>query len=212
MEYNKRFIELMHRYLDGETTNEEKAEFLHYIETNVSCKKHYEETRKAIAFVQSASHIETSANFTNNVLQQLPKRKKRVAWKQWMRNHPLAVAASIFLILMSSSIISVWNSSEELSVTGNGNIQIDHESGKVIVPEGEVIEGNLVVRNGTLELNGEVRGNVLLVNSEKYLASAGSVSGEIDEVTQVLEWIWYHIKSFFSDVTTVVGNEKENID
>lgn len=76
-------------------------------------------------------------------------------------------------------------------------MQIDQKSGLVVVPKGEVIEGDLTVRNGELQIEGEVRGNVLLVNSEPFYASAGSVSGEISEVNQALEWVWYHIKNFF---------------
>lgn len=192
--------QLLHKYLDGDATEEEKRILYTHVDTCSDCKAHFQELKRAIAFVQSSSHISAPNDFTAQVMGNLPVRKKRVKWERWMRKHPLLVAATLFLLLMSSSVFSTWNNANELTVTGSGNFQIDKETGTVLVPEGEVIEGDLVIRNGKLEVAGEVKGNVLLVNSEQYLASAGSISGEIEEVNQVLDWIWYQTKNFFSEV------------
>ena len=51
-----------------------------------------------------------------------------------------------------------------------------------------------MVRNGKLKIEGEVDGNVTVINGEQYMASAGKVTGDIEEINEVFEWIWYHIK------------------
>ncbi|GAF15613.1 hypothetical protein JCM19046_4 [Bacillus sp. JCM 19046] len=172
------------------------------------------ELKKSIAFIQSSSHIEAPANFTAGVMANLPKTKKRSKVKTFLRKHPILVAAAIFLMMMSTAVFSTWSqSSDGIVVSGNGPFVINKETGVVLVPEGEVIEGDLMVRNGTLELEGEVRGDVLLLNSsfgpESLYASPNQVTGEIEVVDQALSWVWYNVKGFFSDVVTVFNEEDE---
>jgi cytoskeletal protein CcmA (bactofilin family) len=78
----------------------------------------------------------------------------------------------------------------------------------VVVPQGKVVEGDVVVKNGNLRVEGEVNGNVTVINGtvingEKYLASAGQVTGEIEEINQVFEWIWFTMKDGFKEVVGV---------
>ncbi|WP_100374486.1 anti-sigma factor family protein [Bacillus sp. FJAT-45037] len=213
MKCEQRYSSLIHKYLDGEVTKSEKNQLEAHLLTCEDCLLHVRELKKAIAFVQSTSHIEAPNNFTNQVMANLPKKdapsKTKSKWKRWTRQHPILVAAAVFILLMSTSISSLWqNNTDQVSFTGSGNVQIDQGSKRVIVPEGEIIEGDMTVRNGELVIHGEVRGNILLVNSEPYLASAGHVSGEIEEVNQVLDWIWYHTKNFFSEVVSVLDDNK----
>ncbi|WP_216831477.1 anti-sigma factor family protein [Alkalihalobacterium elongatum] len=207
-----KYVSLMHKYFDGEACEKERADLYEHIKQCEACNEHHKELKRTIAFVQSASHISAPKDFTANVLKQLPEYKKTTSrtWKRWMRRHPFLVAAALFLIFMSSSVVSLWNHQEgQLMVSGAGNIQIDKETGTVVVPEGEVVEGDLTIRNGKLEVAGEIKGSVLLINSEQYLASAGSVSGEIKEINQVLDWTWYHIKEFLLEVINVFDRENK---
>ncbi|MDE5416118.1 anti-sigma factor family protein [Alkalihalobacterium chitinilyticum] len=213
MACERQYVLLMHKYFDGEASEKERAELYKHINHCEVCSEHYNELKRTIAFVQSSSHISAPSDFTANVLKQLPESKKATsrAWKRWVRRHPFLVAAALFIVFMSSSIVSIWNHQEgQLMVSGAGNFQIDKETGTVVVPEGEVVEGDLTIRNGKLEVAGEVNGSILLINSEQYLASAGSVSGEIKEINQVLEWTWYHIKEFLLEVINVFDGEKES--
>ncbi len=79
------------------------------------------------------------------------------------------------------------------------------QNDKVIVPEGEVVKGDVVVKNGDLEIKGEVEGNVTVINGQQYMASAGKVTGEIEEVDAIFEWLWYHIKTAAKDAVNVFG-------
>ncbi|TSB47840.1 anti-sigma factor family protein [Alkalicoccobacillus porphyridii] len=201
---------LIHKYLDGDATESEKKELYLHVETCEECGLHLRELKKVIAFTQSASHIEAPANFTNQLMMNLPPKKQSSRWKNHLRKHPILVAAAIFMLLMSTSIFSAWSgNSDKVSVSGSGNIQINKEEGIVTIPEGETIHGDLVVRNGELNVEGNVEGNVLLVNSKPYYASTGEIAGEIEEVNQALEWVWYNTKNFFAEVVSVFDSEEE---
>ncbi|SDI30637.1 Transmembrane transcriptional regulator (anti-sigma factor RsiW) [Alteribacillus persepolensis] len=192
----------LHQYLDGDMTETERDELYQHLDTCEECAIHYKELKKSVMFVQSASHIEAPFEFTEGVLKNLPAKKKTKWWKKWMRQHPVFTAASIFTVLMAASLFFSWmeQSDEVLTVAGSQNVEIDHETGTVIVPEGKTVEGDLYVRNGHVEVKGEVTGDLTVINGEQYLASAGRVAGEIEEVDQALEWIWYHTKRIANDV------------
>src|SRR5699024_2750801 len=73
----------------------------------------------------------------------------------------------------------------------------------VIVPEGVTVEGDLLVKNGKLKIEGTVDGNVTLVKSilldnkskvDGIMDSAGEISGEMKQVDEAIEWIWFNIK------------------
>lgn len=207
MKCDNKIVSLIHKYLDEEINETERKELYSHLVECENCRDHLNGLKKSIAFVQSSSHIEAPANFTDLVMKQLPQQKKSVNWKRWMKNHPLLVAASVFLVLMATSFFSMWaDGGNDLQVSGQANLIIDKERNVVVVPEGEVVEGDLLIKNGSLQVDGQVNGNVTVVNGQKYMASAGKISGNIQEIDQALEWIWYNIKSFFSDVVNVFDN------
>jgi anti-sigma factor RsiW len=135
----------------------------------------------------------------------LPKEKKRIGMNRWMRTHPVFVAAAIFFILMAGSMFGGWQE-DKLSFTNQSGLVV--EDNTVVVPQGKVVEGDVVVKNGNLRVEGEVNGNVTVINGEvingeNYLASAGQVTGEIEEINQVFEWIWFTMKDGFKEVVGV---------
>jgi anti-sigma factor RsiW len=131
----------------------------------------------------------------------LPKEKRKVGVQRWFRHHPLLTAASLFLVLMMGSVVSSWDQDHQLSVSKQPNLVVEND--KVIVPEGEVVKGDVVVKNGDLEIQGEIDGNVTVINGQQYMASAGNVTGEIEEVDAIFEWLWYHIKKAAKDAVNV---------
>jgi anti-sigma factor RsiW len=195
----------MHEYLDEEIDEHDEQMLKKHLQTCPKCQSYFHELEKAIALVQSTSHIQAPSNFTENVMARLPKERRRVGVNRWFRHHPLLTAASLFIILMTSSVLSTWNKDHEFSVTKQPNLVVHNNT--VIVPEGEVIKGDIMVRNGNLQIEGKVEGDVTVINGEidgeKYLASAGNVTGEIKEVNEVFEWIWYHVKKTSKELINV---------
>jgi anti-sigma factor RsiW len=197
----EQIIELMHEYLDEEIEPEKERILRDHLQTCKECETIFNELKKTIAFVKSISHMQAPENFTANVLSRLPKEKKKVWMGRWLKNHPMLAAASVFFLLMLGSIFSTWNQDQEFSVTKQKNLVVKNNT--VIVPKGETVKGDVIVRNGKLEIEGEIKGNVTVINGEKYLASAGHVTGQIEEVNEVFDWVWYHMRRTAQEVIDI---------
>lgn len=195
------YTDYMHDYLDEEITPENETKLREHLLTCQNCHNHFQELKKSIALVQSTSHIQAPLNFTANVMARLPKEKKQVGFKRWFRSHPMLTAASLFLTLMLGSVITGWNEDHEFSVSKNPNLVVENNT--VIVPEGKTVQGDIVVKNGDLKIEGQVEGDVTVINGEKYLASAGHVTGDIEEINQLFDWIWYHMKKTAKDTVNL---------
>jgi anti-sigma factor RsiW len=201
----------MHEYLDDEISAEDEKVLREHLQSCKDCLEHFHELRKTIALVQSTSHIQAPSNFTASVMAKLPKEKRKVGFQRWIRQHPLFTAASLFLVLMMGSLFSTWEEDHQFSVSKQPNLVVRNDT--VIVPEGEVVKGDVVVKNGKLQIEGQVEGDVTVINGEvingkQYLASAGQVTGEIKEVNALFDWMWYHIKKTAKDVIYVFGDNE----
>ncbi|MEW9053249.1 MAG: anti-sigma factor [Neobacillus sp.] len=207
MKCSVEIVELMHAYLDEEIDPNSEMVLREHLHSCKECEELFNELKRTIALVKGTTSIQAPENFTANVMALLPKEKKKVGFQRWMRNHPLIAAASLFLLLMTGSVFSTWNQGNDFSVSKQENLIVQNDT--VIVPEGEVVKGDVIVRNGTLKIEGEVQGNVTVINGEQYLASAGKVTGKIEEVNEVFDWIWFHIKKTAFDVFNVFEEHEE---
>jgi anti-sigma factor RsiW len=201
----EQIIELMHEYLDEEIDPSNERVLREHLQGCKECETIFNELTKSIMFVKSMSHVQAPVDFTANVLARLPKEKKQVLMSRWLKNHPILSAASLFVVLMTGSLLSTWNQEREFSVSKQENLVVENNT--VIVPEGEVVKGDVLVRNGTLKIEGEVQGDVTVINGEQYLASAGRVTGDIEEVNEVFDWIWYHMKKTAKEVVHVFDTD-----
>lgn len=207
MKCDEEIVELMHEYLDDEIEPQNEMILRDHLKSCKECETLFNEFKKTIAVVKGTSRMQAPPNFTAKVMASLPKERKKVGMQRWLRNHPLIAAASLFLVLMTGSVFSTWNQEREFSVSKHENLVIQNDT--VIVPEGEVVKGDVVVRNGVLKIEGEVQGDVTIINGEKYLASAGHVTGQIEEVNEVFDWIWYHMKRIAFEVVDIFNEGEE---
>lgn len=189
----KQIVRYMHHYLDGEILAEEQDELREHLTSCESCRQHFAELKKTIALVQSASHIAAPAGFTGRVLALLPKEGTVIGMERWFRNHPFFTAAALFLLLMSGGFFSLANQEDHFAFTKNEALKVENET--VIVPAGAIIEEDIVVKNGDIRIEGEVQGNVTVINGDRYMASAGNVTGQIEEIDQLFGRIWYEMKA-----------------
>jgi anti-sigma factor RsiW len=204
---NDEIVDLMHEYLDEEIDSSNEMILREHLKGCKECETLFNEFKKTIAVVKGTSRMQAPPDFTAKVMASLPKEKKKVGMQRWLRNHPLIAAASLFLVLMMGSVFSTWNQEREFSVSKQENLVVQNNT--VIVPEGEVVKGDVIVRNGELKIEGEVQGDVTVINGEKYLASAGHVTGQIEEVNEVFDWIWYHMKKTAYDVIDIFNENEE---
>lgn len=194
-------VQLMHKHLDHEIEPHEEKHLREHLQSCGECYQHFYELEKAVALVRSTSHVEAPKDFTMAIMDKLPNEKRTVSWNRWLKSHPFVAAASLFIILMAGSLVSAWNTDQQFSVSKQPNLIV--ENSKVTVPEGEVIKGDITVKNGSINIEGKVEGDVTVINGEQYMASAGQVTGDIEEVDEIFEWLWYHIKSLTHEVVGI---------
>lgn len=208
------FDELMNKVLDGEATKEEERVFQGHLEECESCKEEYELLLETLKELQlQNNNIKAPKGFTEAVMSKLPKEKQQMKWKRWMQRHPALTAAAIFMFFMAASVFTSYNQQDLAVVKGEGNLQIKKAERVVVVPAGETIKGDLVVENADVRIEGRVEGDVTVIKGNQYLASAGEVTGHSQEIGQVVEWVWYKLKSLVSTKDeTMQNNDKSRLE
>lgn len=190
----KEIVPLMHKELDDEITEEERKILHRHLQSCRPCSLHFAELKRTIALVEYArSAFAAPDSFTHTVMSGLPEHKKRSGAVIWLKNHPILSAASLFLFFMAASFLSAWSDDHHFSVSKQPNLLVKNKV--VTVPEGETVKGDVTVKNGMLRIEGTVDGNVTVINGEEYKASAGRVTGKMEDVDELFEWLWYRIKS-----------------
>ena len=201
--------ELIHKVLDREASEQERHEVEKHIANCDDCRKRFEQLDQTDVMLRSLTKENVPDFFTEKVMAKIAKEaEKESRVLKWLKRHPFGAAASLFIVLMAGYIFSLWEQAPfSAEVQGKGNISYEgHHT--VVVPKGETIKGNLIVRNGKVKIEGRVDGNVILINSDSMLASAGHVTGDIKEVNQILEWLWFHVKQFFRETFFIMPKEK----
>lgn len=191
-------VHLMHAYLDGDISREEERVLKEHLEVCPHCRKTIDELKTSVLFLQSADPVNAPDHFVSGVMARLPKEKKQAGIQRFLRSHPLLSAAALFFILMSAMLFSSYNNNQQFSFTKQPNLVIEGET--VIVPEGEVVKGDLIVKNGNLRIEGEVDGDVTVIRGSKYMASTAVVTGKSEEIDKAFDWLWYKIKTTVKEV------------
>ena len=189
---SQQYVEYMHEYLDGDISREHEQTLKQHLQLCTDCQQHMHELGDTIAFIKGAVQITAPLHFEQQVMARLPKRKSTMGVQKWLRRHPIIVAAAVFFLFMSASLLGGFSNDDQFSVTKQPNLIVEGQT--VTVPAGEVVKGDIVVRNGDIIVEGQVDGNVTVING-KYMASTAVVTGQIKEIDQAFEWLWYKIKS-----------------
>jgi anti-sigma factor RsiW len=167
----------------------------------------FEEYRLLDARLRQLPAPKLSADFTSRVLAQLPDQvdtpsaallhqpqQSRFGGK--MKQYPLLAAAAVFLLLSVGSL-GGYMAQEEHDLSYTNAPGIVAQNGEVVVPKGVTVDQDLYVEGGNVRIEGKVNGDVMTVDGKAYTASAGSVTGEIKEIDQLFERVWYGIKRLF---------------
>lgn len=202
-------LHLMDDYLDGDINPTDEQQLREHLESCSDCRKQYQELSRTIAFVQSASHIKAPSDFVQKTMGRLPKERQRAGVQRWFRRHPMLAAAALFCVLMSAVLFTNFNDDQQFAFTKQPNLVVEGQT--VIVPEGQTVVGDLTVRNGDLRVEGELQGDVTIVNGQ-YMASSGVITGEIEEIDKAFEWLWYTIKNGFKDAAAIFGGDDSQIE
>ncbi len=199
----KEIHHLIHSYLDEDIDELSNQRLLTHLQTCNDCRIYLQELQKAIAFVQSASHVHAPKDFTARVMANLPAQKRTKKLSHWFAKNPFLTSAAVFFILMSASLATTWfNDGDQLQVSSANidKLQIDHKRNVVVVPRGTTVNGDLIVRNGSVEVQGEVKGNVVAIDGKVVRASTAQIAGDVESIEMIFDWIWYELKNIGNDL------------
>ena len=194
----EQIVHYMHAYLDGDINLDDEKKLMKHLKECPACDDLITGMSDMATLLKSAVPVQAPEGFVDGVMKRLPKEKSQVGMRRWLRGHPLIAAAALFFILMSVSVFSNYSNDQQFSVTKQPNLVIEGET--VLVPKDETVKGDVVVKNGKLRVEGEVEGNITVINGSKYMASTAVVTGSIEEIDQVFDWLWYKIKNTVKDI------------
>ncbi|TXK79125.1 zf-HC2 domain-containing protein [Paenibacillus sp. N3.4] len=192
----KEALPLIHEYLDGDLHGLEARQLKEHLISCKACHTLFKELEKTDAIVRMLSPISVPNTLTAQIMSGLPPIKKRSSWMYWIRKHPGISVAVVFATVMFGSFMSMWNDDKNLMVKGNDLQDVVIQGDTVTVPEGHTVKGDLVVQRGTLKVEGDVTGNLIVIDGTLNLASTAHISGQVTQVDEALGWIWYKLNEF----------------
>lgn len=198
----------IHDYMDGELPREDILTLKSHLQSCPACRSRFEQLERTEALLFTAMKEEPGAadqaaseTLNRRILDSLPKRKKQRTWTRWVRQHPAAAAAAVFVLVMLASFTTSWNNSSELSVRGSDLQHVVINGDTVTVPEGASVNGDLTIENGTADVRGDVNGNVTVIDGSLYTASTAHIAGQTKQIDRALDWFWYKVTETFSGLT-----------
>lgn len=191
----------MHEYLDGDLEAPEAAVLKKHLIACPSCNRMFKQMEQAEAMVRMLPKSPVPDGLTARIMSRIPETKKRSRWFTWVKNHPAVSVASVFLLVMISSFLSLWNEDQDMVVKGANLDQVVIRGDTVIIPEGHTVQGDLMVKRGKIQVDGNVAGDLTVIDGSYNLASTAYISGQVTKVDETIEWIWYKVNEVFSYFT-----------
>lgn len=194
-------IAYMHDYLDRELSPEQTKELQAHLAVCPECRERLEALEKTDALIRSVPKPANAPDYmAYRIMKSLPKTRSTKTWTTWVRRHPAMSAAAMFLVVMVSSFVAMWNQSQQLTVRGADLEHVVIEGNKVIVPAGQKVAGDLTIENGVAEVLGDVQGNLTIIDGNVTLASTAHIAGKIKTIDRAVDWAWYKVTSWFDTI------------
>jgi anti-sigma factor RsiW len=186
----------MHEHLDGDLTGPEAVKLKEHLLMCSDCRAMFEQFERTEALVRTLTPASVPDDLTAKIMSGIPAPRRRSAWLRWVRRHPAASVAVVFIAVMLGSFASLWNQNTELVVQGADLDQVQINGDTVTVPQGHTVKGNLVVQNGKVQVDGEVTGNLTVIDGSVNMASTAHIAGQITKVNQALDYVWYKVNEW----------------
>ncbi len=188
----------MQEYLDGTLTGPTLTQWRAHIAGCAECQKQLERLEETEIFIQTLPAPREPDGLADRIMQALPRPSRTVAFRRWIKHHPAAAVAVVFLLVMMSSFLSLWDRESNLIVKGSDLEDVIIQGDLVIVPEGSIIDGSLTIENGKLQLDGTIMGDLTIVDGSYYMASTASIAGDVNDINRTIDYFWFRVKEFFA--------------
>jgi anti-sigma factor RsiW len=191
-------VPLIHAHLDRTLDQAEQGLLQQHLIECQACNTLLDRYEQTEAFIQYMPEPVVSEDLTERIMKALPKQERSVRFKGWVKRHPAVSVAVVFMMVMMSSFLSLWDTEQNLVLKGADLDDIVIEGNTVIIPAGRTVDGDLFVENGQLQVDGVVQGNLTIVDGSVHMASTASIAGQVTSVNQTIDYFWFKVKEFFS--------------
>lgn len=190
---------LIHEYLDGDLQGSTAVRLNQHLQSCSNCRRQMKQLEQTDVFIRSMPSGKFSEDLKDRVMDAVSITALKRSWLQWIKRHPAVSVATLFILVMLGSYVTLWNQDTDMVVKGKDLEDIVIQGDTVIVPAGYTVKGDLFVENGRIEVDGKVEGNLTVVDGNLSLASTAYISGEVTSINRALDWIWYRMSQLFSD-------------
>ncbi|TFB21482.1 hypothetical protein E3U55_09230 [Filobacillus milosensis] len=212
MACNETFENELHCCLNRELNQEEESKLQDHLLSCNACQKHYQELVNVDNKLTQLEMVEAPVDLKQNILNDIPKDNKVKRFSKIVKEHPIIAAAVVFFIMLFTSTLSHYHNNQQLSLSKHEGVIT--EGNRVIIPEGETIEGDFIVQNAEVILQGRIKGNLTLVNSKlvdnhdhfnnNYSSLSHHVEGKVVEIDRYFGWVYHKIEYEFKNFVTYV--------
>ncbi len=189
---------LIHDYLDAALEGPKLTELKQHLLDCPACREALDGLEQAEACLRVMPQPMASHDLGVRIMSALPKQPRATQFKRWLKRHPAISVAAVFIMVMMSSFLSLWDSEHKLMVQGNDLEDIIIQGDLVIIPEGRTVNGDLLIENGKLQVYGNIQGNLVVVDGSIFTASTASIAGQVTSVNEKIDRFWYKVKEFMS--------------
>ncbi|WP_426449913.1 zf-HC2 domain-containing protein [Paenibacillus sp. S-38] len=197
----KEALPLLHEYMDGGLEGKESVQLKEHLLACPDCRRRLQEFEKVEALVAAWPHPPVPDGLTQRIMDALPPAKRQNRGYRWIRKHPAASVAAVFFAVMLSSFMTAWDNDRDLIVKGTDLESVVIQGHTVVVPAGKKVSGNLTVEGGTVQVDGDVEGNVVVIDGSVVQASTAHISGQVKQIDEAFSWMWYKMNQWVSQVS-----------
>lgn len=194
-------LPLLHEYLDGSLDLQEKTALKAHLTGCPACRRRLQQLEKVEALLAAWPAPQTPDGLTERIMRALPPQRRINPWYRWVRKHPAASVAAVFAVVMLSSFVSMWGQDRELLVKGSDLQSVVIEGNTVLVPQGKTVAGDLTVENGKIQVDGNITGNVTVIDGSLITASTAHISGQVKQIDEAFGWMWYKVNQLFGELS-----------
>jgi hypothetical protein len=189
----------MHHHLDGDLSDERMAQLQIHLDGCSDCRERFAQLHKTLACIQYAPDMDSSSDLCQRVMQHLPKVKPLKRFISWFKLYPGKSFASVCGLVVMGAWMMSFDMDKRLVVNIPNEDRVVINGEKVHVPQHAVIHGDIYVANGQIQLDGDVEGDLIVMDGQYSMSPSGSVSGDVYEISYSYErWILQMKKWFDS--------------
>lgn len=191
-------LPMLHQYLDGDLSGQEARGLKEHLLACPACRNRLQQLEKVEALIQSWPAPRVPEGMTERIMKALPPEKRTGSWYRWFRKHPAVSVAAVFAFVMMGSFLAGWDQDKELLVKGTDLESVVIKGDTVYVPAGKTIAGNLTVENGRLEVEGDIKGDIVVIDGKVNLASTAHISGQVKQIDEAFSWLWFKMSQWIT--------------